>query len=170
MGVALIFAPEFRKLGASNAVVWGTLFTVAAVLLSSVGSLAATRNAQHRLPLWTVIGWGMLLGAALSGAVVLALDQPVVWPAAASWWVSLLYLSVAGSVIAFACYLALQQRVGPGAASTVGVMTPVLALVISAVFEGYQPVLMSWFGVALAVVGNWLILFKRSARAPTTEH
>lgn len=169
MGVALIFAPEFRKLGASNAVVWGTIFTVAAVLLSSVGSLAATRNAQHRLPLWTVIGWGMLLGAALSGAVVLALDQSVVWPAAASWWVSLLYLSVAGSVMAFACYLALQQRVGPGAASTVGVMTPVLALVISAVFEGYQPVLMSWFGVALAVAGNWLILFKRSAPSPTTQ-
>jgi drug/metabolite transporter (DMT)-like permease len=169
LGVALIFAPEFNKLGASQAVVWGTTFTVAAVLLSSVGSLAATRNAQHRLPLWTVIGWGMVCGALLSGAVVVASGQSVVWPAAPSWWASLLYLSVAGSVVAFACYLALQQRVGPGAASTVGVMTPVLALVISAVFEGYQPVLISWLGVALAVAGNVLILFRPEAPALTTE-
>jgi drug/metabolite transporter (DMT)-like permease len=95
LGVALIFAPEFDKLGAGDAVVWGAIFTVSAVLLSSVGSLAATRNAQHGLPLWTVIGWGMLCGAALSAAVVLIGGQPVVWPAAPSWWASLLYLSPA---------------------------------------------------------------------------
>jgi drug/metabolite transporter (DMT)-like permease len=65
-------------------------------------------------------------------------------------------------VIAFACYLALQQRIGPGPSSTIGVMTPVLALVISAVFEGYQPALLSWLGVALAVAGNSLILWRRA--------
>jgi drug/metabolite transporter (DMT)-like permease len=169
IGVALIFAPEFEKLGAGPAVVWGTVFTVAAVLLASVGSLAATRNAQHGLPLWTAIGWGMLLGAALSSVVVVGSGQTVALPTAASWWVSLLYLSVAGSVIAFACYLALQQRIGPGPSSTIGVMTPVFALVISAVFEGYQPVLWSWFGVALAVAGNGLILFRRSAPQQKTS-
>ncbi len=163
IGVALIFAPEFEKLGAGPAVVWGTVFTVAAVLLSSVGSLAATRNAQHGLPLWTAIGWGMLFGAALSSVVVMGSGQTIALPATASWWASLLYLSMAGSVIAFACYLALQQRIGPGPSSTIGVMTPVFALVISAVFEGYQPVLLSWLGVALAVAGNTVILFRRSA-------
>jgi drug/metabolite transporter (DMT)-like permease len=168
IGVALIFAPEFEKLGAGPAVLWGTVFTVAAVLLSSVGNLAASRNAQHGLPLWTAIGWGMLIGATLSGVVVWASGQTIALPAVASWWASLLYLSVAGSVIAFACYLALQHRIGLGRSATVGVMTPVLALVISAVFEGYQPVLLSWIGVALAVAGNTLILFRRSAPQPKT--
>jgi drug/metabolite transporter (DMT)-like permease len=168
LGVALIFAPEFAHLSAGPAVVWGTVLTAAAVLLSSVGNLAASRNAQHGLPLWTAIGWGMLFGAALSCVVVLGTGQSVTLPAVASWWASLLYLSVAGSVIAFACYLALQQRIGLGPSATVGVMTPVFALVISAVFEGYQPVLLSWLGVALAVAGNALILLKRSASEPMT--
>ncbi|MDH4062483.1 MAG: EamA/RhaT family transporter, partial [Aquincola sp.] len=49
----------------------------------------------------------------------------------------------------------------PGPASSVGVMTPVLALVISALFEGFRPVAMTWLGAALAVVGNALILKPR---------
>lgn len=164
VGVTLIFWPEFAQMGSGGATTLGAVFTVAAVLLSSVGSLAASRNARHHLPFWPAIGWGMSYGALLSLVVVLALGQPLTLPAPASapaWWASLAYLSIAGSVIAFACYLALQQRVGPGPASTVGVMTPVLALVVSALFEGFRPVLLTWLGTLLAVTGNVLILKPR---------
>jgi drug/metabolite transporter (DMT)-like permease len=158
VGVTLIFWPEFARVTQSDSTTLGAVFTIGAVLLSSVGSLAASRNATHRLPFWPALGWGMVYGAALSCVVVVASGQPLVLPFAPSWWLSLAYLSIAGSVIAFACYLALQERVGPGAASTVGVMTPVLALVVSALFEGFRPVALTWLGVLLAVAGNALIL------------
>jgi drug/metabolite transporter (DMT)-like permease len=169
-GVALIFAPEFQKLTSGPEVAKGATFTVLAVLLSAVGSLAASRNAGMGVPLWTAIGWGMLCGAVLSCAAVLGAGQSIVLPSAGSWWASLLYLSVAGSVIAFACLLVLQQRVGVGPASTIGVMTPLFALLVSTALEGYRPVLWSWLGVALAVIGNALILVKPKASPPTTEH
>lgn len=171
VGVTLIFWPEFAPIGdpgTAGAITLGAVFTVAAVLLSAVGSLAASRNARHQLPFWPALGWGMTYGALLSLAVVLALGQPLALPspvAAPAWWASLAYLSIAGSVIAFACYLALQQRVGPGPASTVGVMTPVLALVVSALLEGFRPVLLTWLGAALAVAGNVLILKPRLRRS-----
>lgn len=158
VGVALIFWPEFARVAQSDRTTLGAVFTIGAVLLSSVGSLASSRNAAQRLPFWPALGWGMVYGAALSCIVVVASGQSLTLPSAPSWWLSLGYLSIAGSVIAFACYLALQQRVGPGAASTVGVMTPVLALVVSALFEGFRPVVLTWLGVALAVAGNALIL------------
>jgi drug/metabolite transporter (DMT)-like permease len=82
-------------------------------------------------------------------------------PSAPSWWLSLAFLTVAGSLIAFACYLALQHRVGVGAASTVGVMTPVFALGVSTLFEGYRPVALSALGAVLAIAGNALILKAR---------
>jgi drug/metabolite transporter (DMT)-like permease len=160
-GVALIFWPEFARVSASEATARGALFTVGAVLLSAVGSLASSRNAERGLPFWSALGWGMLYGAALSCAVVVASGQSFALPPVASWWASLAYLAIAGSVIAFACYVTLQHRVGPGAASTVGVMTPVFALVISALFEGFVPVLLTWIGAALAVAGNVLILRPR---------
>ena len=171
-GVALIFAPEFAQVRAGDAALRGALFTLGAVALSAVGSLLASRNAVHRLPLWPAMGWGMLYSAALSALILLASGQPVTLPSplvAPAWWLSLAYLAIAGSVVAFACYLTLQQRVGPGAASTVGVMTPMLALLISAAFEGFQAVALTWLGAALALAGNVLILRPRlapSAKAP----
>jgi drug/metabolite transporter (DMT)-like permease len=162
-GVALIFGPEFARVAGDDAITRGAVFTVAAVLLSSVGSLIASRNSRHGLPLWPALGWGMTWGAALSVAVALAGGHSFALPAAPAWWLSLAYLSIAGSVVAFACFLTLQERVGPGPASTVGVMTPVLALVVSAAFEGFQAVALTWLGAALAVAGNALILVKPGA-------
>jgi drug/metabolite transporter (DMT)-like permease len=160
-GVALIFWREFAAIGdgtVSTGVVLGLAFTVGAVLLSSVGSLASSRNKTLGLPFWPALGWGMLYGAALSWIVVLALGQPLHLPSSAAWWGSLAYLAVAGSVIAFACYLALQARLGPGKASMIGVATPVLALLVSALFEGYRPDALAYAGVVLAVAGNGLSL------------
>ena len=162
-GVTLIFWPEFGRATEGPAAALGFAFTVGAVLLSSVGSLAASRNVQVRLPFWPALGWGMLHGSVLSMLVVLGSGQSLAVPAVASWWLSLVYLSLAGSVIAFACYLALQQRVGPGPASTIGVMTPVLALGVSTALEGFRPVPLTWLGAVLAVAGNWLILHPRGA-------
>ena len=165
-GVAMIFAPEFAALRAGSAALSGALFTAGAVALSGVGSMLSSRNATHQLPFWPAMGWGMLYGAALSAAVAGFSGQTLTLPsplAAPAWWLSLAYLAVAGSVIAFACYLTLQQRIGPGAASTVGVMTPVLALAISAAFEGFEPVPLTWLGAALALAGNLLILRPRPA-------
>jgi drug/metabolite transporter (DMT)-like permease len=161
-GVALIFQPEFVRVTDAGATELGAALTVGAVLLSAVGGLAASRNPKFGLPFWPALGWGMVWGGAVSTLVVLALSQPFTLPSAPTWWVSLAYLSVAGSVIAFACFLTLQQRVGVGAASSIGVMTPVLALVISALFEGYRPVALTWIGAALAVVGNVMILRPRA--------
>lgn len=158
LGVTLIFWPEFARVTQGDSTTLGAVFTIGAVLLSSVGSLASSRNAAHRLPFWPALGWGMVYGAALSCIVVVVSGEPLTLPSALSWWLSLAYLAVAGSVIAFACYLALQERVGPGPASTIGVMTPVLALVVSALFEGFRPVVLTWLGALLAVAGNFLIL------------
>ncbi|HJV63047.1 MAG TPA: EamA family transporter, partial [Albitalea sp.] len=110
-GVALIFWPEFGKAAQGESTAWGAVFTVASVLLSSVGSLAASRNRSRGLPLWPALGWGMLYGAAASASIALAQGHSFALPAVVSWWVSLLYLALAGSVMTFACYLTLQDRI-----------------------------------------------------------
>jgi drug/metabolite transporter (DMT)-like permease len=159
-GVVLMFWPEITRPGSSGKARLGALLTVAAVLLSAVGSLAASRNRTRGVPLLPAIAFGMLYGAAAAAVVGIALGdgRPIAWPTAAHWWLSLLYLTLAGSVLAFACFLTLQDRVGVGPAGTVGVMTPLLALAVSLVLEGFRPSLLTFAGAACAVAGNALML------------
>ena len=158
LGVTLIFWPEIARAAHGAETVLGAVFTAGAVLLSAVGALAASRNAAAGLPFWPALGYGMLYGAACSFAAVAVHDQPVTWPTAPSWWVSLGWLALAGSVLAFACFLALQQRLGAGPASTVGVATTVIALAVSTLFEGYRPGILPLAGAVLTLAGNALCL------------
>ena len=157
-GVALIFWPEFARTTGDRNTLLGALFTVGSVLLSTVGSLTASRNRSRGLPFWPALGFGMLYGAAASALIAMTQGQSFAPPAIASWWLSLFYLALAGSVLTFACFLTLQERIGPGPTGTIGVMTPLLALVVSMAFEGFHPDVLTFAGAALAVGGNVLML------------
>ncbi|WOB07393.1 DMT family transporter [Piscinibacter gummiphilus] len=171
-GVALIFWPEFGKAQVGGDTALGVLFTAGSVFLSTVGSLLASRNGERGLSMWPSLGFGMLYGGGAVLLIALASGQSVSLPGTASWWIALLYLALAGSVLSFACYLTLLSRLGAGPAGTIGVMTPILALVVSTLFEGYRPDALAGVGVLLAVAGNVLILRKPAplrGASPATE-
>jgi drug/metabolite transporter (DMT)-like permease len=157
-GVVLIFWTEITHASGGERATLGALFTVASALLPAVGSLTASRNRRRGIALLPALAFGMLYGALAALVVALVIGRGLVWPTAPSWWVSLFYLAFAGSVLTFACFLTLQDRVGPGAAGTVGVMTPLVALVVSLAFEGFRPDVLTAVGAALAVAGNALML------------
>jgi len=48
--------------------------------------------------------------------------------------------------------------VGGGPSAFVAVATPVIALALSTLFEGYRWTWVAALGVVMAVVGNWLAL------------
>jgi len=71
---------------------------------------------------------------------------------------SLAFLAVFGSIVAFLAYLTLLKKAGAGPASYTSVVTPVVAMLFSTLFEGYRWSLPGVIGVALAVAGNVLVL------------
>lgn len=160
-GVALIFWPEIARTGAAQGAAEGALWTVAAVLLSAVGALAASRNGARGLSLWPALGWGMVYGGGAAALCAVAAGAPFALPTVPAWWVALGWLALAGSIAAFACFLTLQERIGPGPAGAIGVMTPLLALVVSMALEGFRPDVRTGFGALLAVAGNALMLKRR---------
>jgi drug/metabolite transporter (DMT)-like permease len=166
VGIALVFLPEFGHVKPGGNPVWGALCTLVAVTASAVGSLVAHRNQEARLPLWQMMGWGMLYGSALSFLVTLALGRPIDFELAPGYVLSLLYLAVFGSIIAFAGFLTLIQRIGAARAGYVGVMVPIVALVISSAFEAFRWQPLTWGGIAVSVAGNVVILRVRRAAAP----
>jgi drug/metabolite transporter (DMT)-like permease len=111
---------------------------------------------HDRLPAWQLFAVAVAIWSTTWHAILYQLAHTTV-----EWGVTLRFALAGALALAFACYLALQQRVGPGPAATIGVMTPVLALLVSALLEGFRPVALTWVGTLLAVLGNALILRPR---------
>jgi len=160
-GIVLVFWPQFAGLRGDADTAMGAFYTVLAVLTSTVGSLFGQRNSQLHMPLWQTMAWGMLYGAAFSLAVALALGKPLGFDATPAYVGSLLYLAILGSVVAFACYLTLLKHVGAARSGYIGVMVPILALLLSAGFEGFHWNPLTWVGIAISVAGNVIILRRR---------
>jgi drug/metabolite transporter (DMT)-like permease len=157
-GITLVFWPEFARLGMGTDVVLGATYTVLAVLISSVGSLVAHRNRDAKLPLWATMAWGMFYGAISAAVFTFAAGQSLTFEPTVPYVASLLYLALFGSIAAFACYLTLLGRIGAARSGYIGVMTPIVALVISSLFEGFSWHALTVVGIAISVAGNLLVL------------
>ena len=161
VGIALVFYPEFARLQGDRDTALGALHTIAAVLVSALGAMVAHRTQQDELPLWQTMAWGMFYGSMFSLGVTLATGKSLDFVPSAGYVLSLVYLAVLGSVLAFAAYLTLLRRVGAARAGYIGVMVPIVALVISAAFEGFRWHPLTWAGIAVTVAGNVLILRRK---------
>jgi drug/metabolite transporter (DMT)-like permease len=158
LGISLVFLPEFARLGQSRDVALGALFTALAVLISMAGGLLAQRNHERKLHGWPTMAWSMGYGGLISLAIALALGRQYAIDLGAPYLLSLAYLALLGSVVAFGLWLTLLGRVGAARASYVGVMAPVVALLVSTLFEGFAWHLLTALGVAVSVAGNVLVL------------
>jgi drug/metabolite transporter (DMT)-like permease len=158
IGVALLFIPELTQARRGGSVALAIVLGLGATAIATGGNLAAMRNQRAGIAVLPGAAWGMGYGA-LAAAIVAVL-QGAAWTIdlRAPYVASLLYLAIVGSVIAFGAYLTLLKQVGAATASYVGVATPVVAMALSTLFEGYRWTPLAAFGVVLAIAGNWLAL------------
>jgi len=161
VGIALVFWPEFAKLQGDRDTALGALHTIIAVVVSAFGAIVAQRNQRAELPLWQSMAWGMLYGSLFSLVVTLAAGESLDFEPTMPYVLSLVYLAVLGSILAFAAYLTLLHRVGAARAGYIGVMVPIVALVISALFEKFQWHALTWLGIAVSVAGNVIVLRRK---------
>lgn len=163
VGVALIFAREFARVEAGASVAAGAALTAAAVLLSSVSTTVAARYQREGVSGWAPLAWAMVYGAA--GAALVALVAGRSWQIAWSgaFLASLAYLTLAGSVVAFGAFYALVHRIGPARAGYIGVLTPVVALVVSSLLEGFTWSGETVLGVVLAIAGQAVAIWPARA-------
>ncbi|MDR0247784.1 MAG: DMT family transporter [Burkholderiales bacterium] len=157
-GVTLMFFPEFGMMNNHPEVFKGIAFGVLGTLLACGGNMMAIHNQRAEIPVWSSAAWGMVYGAAISAFVGLAMGIEWTFDMRPMYIISLLYLSVFGTVVAFLCYLTLLKREGAGLASYVNVVTPMVALLLSTLFESYQWTTIAAIGAALALVGNFLTM------------
>jgi len=164
-GVALLFWPELAALRAGTVPgqAAGIALALVSTLLASGGNLYSQRLFARGAGVVPATALGMAWAAAMVAAWCVIAGVPFAFDPRPGYVVSLAYLAVFGSVIAFVTYLTLIQRIGSGRAGYTAAVIPAIAMAVSTLFEGYRWTAGAAVGMALVLAGTLLVLRARAA-------
>lgn len=160
-GVALLFQPEFARVGERAAL--GLGLSMLAVVSAGLANIAQAGPAGRGLPMRAFLGVAMLYGGLLDVGLAWALAGPPVLPLAPRYLAGLTFLALGASALAFALYFPLIRQIGAARAAYVNVVTPFAAMGLSTLFEGFRWTPWAVLGGSLVAAGLWLALGPRRA-------
>jgi len=163
-GIFTLFAPQIGELTLTDTVFYGSVLAVISALVASIGNMVSQAAQQRSLPVVQSNAWGMFYGATLTGFVAVIQGNSFQFEWSLGYVTSLAYLTIFGSIIAFGAYLTLLGRIGAHKAGYAMVMFPVVALILSMLFEGLRLDATVILGTVLVLAGNMFVLRTRQAR------
>jgi drug/metabolite transporter (DMT)-like permease len=169
-GVGLLIVNEARGDPSTSGQTWlGLSLTVLGVLCASLANVMQGTRRAKALPIFALIAWGMVWGVLFDAVFAYATVGPPVIEHRLSYWFGTAYLGLFASSLAFACYFIAIRAVGPGPAAYSSVITPVLAMVLSTLFEDYRWTILAVGGGVLAFAGLLIALTapKTPAKKPS---
>lgn len=154
VGVAFLMTQEYRAapVGGEEVLI-GLGLTLCGVISASISNVMQVIPKVARFPTVTILSWSMLWGTVANATLAFALNGPPVIDPRPAYLGGVLYLGIIGSVVTFPLYFNLIRSIGPGKAAYTGVLIPVIAMMLSTLFEGYGWSLLAAAGAALAIIG-----------------
>lgn len=161
LGLAFVFWPELTSLSLSSQKIVGMIMAFIATISASLGNVVSARNQRNDLPVIQTNAYGMLYGAVFMLVTALIRGAALEFDTSPGYVLSLFYLAIFGSVIAFGSYLTLLGRIGLDRAAYVTVLFPVIALLLSTIFEDLRWGIYQLLGVLLILLGNAAVVTKK---------
>ena len=160
LGLIFIFYEEISNFTLSSTTSFGIFLGIIATYFASLGNLVSAYTSKIKLPVVPVTGYGMLYGSLSLFIYLLVKDTPFQFDLSLSYNLSLIYLSIFGSVFGFSLYLTLIKKIGSNDAAYVAIIMPLIALLVSTIFENLIWNLNLVIGAIMIILGNILILKK----------
>ena len=158
LGLLFIFYDEIINFEFSKSTSIGILLGVLATYFASIGNLISEYTSKIKLNVVAVTGYGMLYGSVTLLIYLLVVGIDLNFDFSYRYIISLLYLSIFGSVFGFILYLSIIKNIGANDAAYVAIIMPLIALIISTIFEGLIWDMNLYIGAFLVLFGNILIL------------
>ena len=163
IGVAVLSLGQLSGVGTGLNPGLGVAFALTAVLASALGNWFAWRAQQAGAPVIPATAWAMAYGTGLLALYGFATGVEWRIEPTPAYVLSLLYLSILGSVVAFALYFTIARHRGYALASYISALTPPIAMLVSVLFENARFGLSAFAGLALVLAGQVLLI--RAPRA-----
>lgn len=170
-GLGVVFSDQFEIIlhlqhGPAHLLIRGLVICLLATLLASLGNIVFVYNQRFKMPILQSNAYGILYGALILMVIAIVSRAPLSFDTQPRYWLSLLYLAVFGTVVAFGSYLQLIQRIGAERAAYAFVVLPIVALILSSLFEGFHWTIHTFLGLAMVIIGNILVI-KRNKPSDT---
>ena len=162
VGIALLLLNEAKAGGMGSNVWFGVALSAGAMLAASVANVVQANETGRSVPMVSLLAWSMIYGTAIDGTIALATAGLPQLPTDAGYWLGMTYLALAGSVVTFPLYFNLVRQLGAGKAAYNGVVTIMLAMLISTLLEGYRWTPLAIAGSMLALTGLVIALRVRN--------
>lgn len=160
-GLAIVAAPQFTTLGSDWPSLGGLVLALMAAACTGAGTVVAMRNQKAGIPTAVLIAWAALVGAIFCFALALSRGLSFAVDATPTYLTGLAYLAFAASCATFFMYFRLVQRIGAMRAAYTLATVPIVAILLSVLFEGLALSLPLLAGSAAVLVGNGLVLSGR---------
>ena len=163
LGVACLFADQLGATATGGRAAIGVALALGGAYCFSLGNLASLPATRAAGDLANAVARSMSWGAAFLALVVAARGLSFTPSLQPVYLGALIYLAAFGSVLGFLAYLALVSRIGPERAAYTTVLSPVIALALSWLLEGYVWTDWAFLGAPLILIGNVVIFWRASA-------
>ena len=164
IGLGLVFWPQIKDFSIHDATFFNVCLSLLATYVASLGNLVSFRNSRNDMPILKTNAIGMAWGASFSLLFALACGAKLAFDPSPAYMLSLAYLSIFGSAIAFIAYLTWIARIGADKAAYTAVLFPIVALIISVFYEHYILTWPALVGLVFVIAGNVLALTKKSLK------
>jgi drug/metabolite transporter (DMT)-like permease len=164
VGVAVLSGGEAMAEGLDRRALTGIGLALLAVASSAVGNYFSWRGQQEGSAILPQTGWAMAYGTGMLVLYGLATGARFTIDPSPGYLISLLYLAVFGSVVAFVTYFAVARARGYAMASYISALTPPIAMLVSMLFEGARFGWPAAVGLVLVLGGQALL-----TRAPRQD-
>ncbi len=156
-GICIVFWHDLSAFTATRGLI-GLIIALVGAYLASIGNVVGSHNAKSGVPVTQANGYGMAYGSLLCIAIHFGSGGEFAIDWTFGYLGPMLYLTVFGSVVAFGCYMLLIGRIGADYAAFVMLLMPIVALVLSTIFEEYRWSASAVYGVIIVLFGNLIIL------------
>lgn len=161
IGLVVVFSSQFAQLDLQANLahtLLGVGICVFATFVASLGNIASIKAQRMQLPILQSTTFGLIYGTLIVMLVALIFGIKPSFDISQKYVMSLLYLSIVGTIGGFTVYLHLLGRIGAERAAYAFVVLPLVSLALSTEFEGFRWTLITFAGIALVVIGNVLVL------------
>jgi len=161
LGIAILLWREFQTGTAHEDLFLGIALMTGGLICSAIFNTLQASRAARSQPIVPVLAWALVWGFLFDAAIALVVAGPPVFALTPGYALSVLYLALVGSVLTFPLLGRLIREIGAERASYTAVAIPVVAMLLSTLFEGYRWTAASVIGAATAMLGLVVALSSR---------